>query len=207
MTAELVIMARQPVAGKVKTRLAASIGDQLAALVAEALMRQTLSAVKQYWHGKIVLSVTPDCHHELIQELCETHQLYCHKQCEGDLGQRMYHELDGAITRHGYGVVIGIDAPHAMKRALPIAWQAAQQQKAVIGPSEDGGYYLVGLPEARDELFRNMSWGSDQVYTTTVSRLQDVTDDFLLCPLATDIDTLEDLQKVAAGYTPLLQFI
>ena len=207
MKAELVIMAKQPVAGKVKTRLIPDYSEREAARIATILLRETVALSVKYWPGPVVLSIAPDCQHELVSELCEMYSLTCRAQCEGDLGTRMQYELDAAINDQGCGIVIGTDVPQVLNEVLPQAWQALQQNDVVIGPSEDGGYYLIGITRLFEGLFQDIPWSTDQVYTYTLERVQAASSSYATLPMARDIDTAKDLHVVAAQFPLLKQFI
>lgn len=207
MKAELVIMAKQPVAGKVKTRLIPDYGEYEAATIAAVLLRETVALSVKYWPGPVVLSIAPDCRHELIAELCALYSLTCRTQCEGDLGARMQHEIDAAIAHHGCGIVIGTDVPQVLCEVLPQAWQALQHKELVIGPSEDGGYYLLGMARLLEGLFQDIPWSTDQVYSRTLERVQATGSSYAVLSLARDIDTANDLRAVASQYPLFRQFI
>jgi rSAM/selenodomain-associated transferase 1 len=207
MKAELVIMAKQPVAGKVKTRLTPDYSEHEAARIAAVLLRETVALSVKYWPGPVVLSIAPDCRHELVAELCELHSLACRAQCEGDLGTRMRHELGTAINNQGCGIVIGTDVPEVLYEVLPQAWKALQHNDVVIGASEDGGYYLLGMARLLEGLFQDIPWSTDQVYDQTLEQVQAAGSSYVVLPMARDIDTAKDLRIVAARFPLLRQFI
>ncbi len=113
-------------------------------------------------------------------------------QGEGDLGSRMCAVADTALRESGGIVFLGSDSPTVplpyLRRALD---EVARGTPVVLGPSCDGGYFLIGLSRPRPELFHDIDWGSDLVLSQTVGRIS--SEDVLLLPYWYDIDQWEDL--------------
>ncbi len=160
----LLLFAKAPVAGKVKTRLQTHCSAEQAAAIAEKLLRASLEQVCAHWPGEVCVSTWLDFEHPVLLEICAEYGVSVLKQCEGDLGQKMRHAFD----RHGYPLAImGSDAPHIGLQTLAEVHRRLSDGECVIGPSEDGGYYIIGLSQAADFLFNNMPWGQPQVLGLT----------------------------------------
>ena len=187
----LIIFIRKPELGKVKTRLAATIGNQKALKVYKALLNHT-KEVTQDFDGDLYLF----CAGSLLFDL---HWNYSEiKLQEGiDLGQKMKNAFEYCFEK-GYKkvLIIGSDCPEIDYKTLNHASEKLNDHDAVIGPANDGGYYLLGFKNTIiDEAFINMKWSNDKVFDETVSRLENNN-----CSVATlqeliDIDTYEDLEK------------
>ena len=157
----LLVFAREPVAGQVKTRLAAAIGAEAAAAAYRELTDATLAyAVAARVQG-IVASVelwcTPDPASPYFRELAARHGMALHLQCEGNLGDRMSDAIRAALTRASAALLIGTDCPALGAAGLHAAATLLRSHNAVLGPAEDGGFVLVG---ARVPVrFDGVDWG------------------------------------------------
>ena len=97
--------------------------------------------------------------------------------------------------------------PHCDWDILDDANTALARGRAVLGPSEDGGYYLIGMTEARAELFTDIPWGGPQVLDTTLKRADEIGIEFSLLPELRDLDTAADLWLMAQRYPSLRRFL
>lgn len=204
MSIPLILFAKAPVPGKVKTRLQTDCSAEQAAEIAKVLMQQTVASAKRYWPGEVVLYVWPDEKHEFLQHLITEYKLKAYVQAEGDLGRKMHH----ALSERGYpAVVMGCDVPHCPECIYHQAYQVISQGENVIGPSIDGGYYLLGLQQAYSILFENMQWGVDSVLAETLSRAQANDVELHKLPELNDIDEWGDLQQIAPQLPALASFL
>jgi hypothetical protein len=201
------IFAKQPLAGQAKTRLQPEFTPARAAQVAEFLIRETVELAVSSWPDQIYLCGAPDSDHPLFRELAEHFGVTVLDQGEGDLGSRMQRALADGIARHGAAAVLGCDVPHCDWDILDDANTALARGRAVLGPSEDGGYYLIGVTEARAELFRDIPWGGPRVFDVTLERAGEIGLDFTPLPTLRDIDTAADLWLVAQRFPRLRRFL
>lgn len=201
------IFAKQPIAGQVKTRLQPEFTPDKAAEVAECLIRETVELAVSSWPDSIHLCCTPTANHPLFQELAERFDVTLLEQGEGDLGARMRRALAHGIERHGAAAVFGCDVPHCDWDILDDANAALVRGRAVLGPSQDGGYYLIGLSEARTELFADIPWGGPRVFDLTLERAHEIGVEFTLLPALRDIDTAADLWLIAQQHPSLRRFL
>ena len=193
----LILFAKAPVPGQVKTRLIPHCGARQAAEIAAGMVRRTVDKAVAHWPGPVSLCVTPDAGHPLFVELQERHGIGLSVQAGEDLGARMHHALVAGIARHGAAAVMGCDLPHLPPAVLVDAGDHLCRGEPVIGPSRDGGYYLIGLAAAAADLFRDIAWSTDRVLTQTRERAGGLGLRLTELPAMNDIDTWEDL--VAAG--------
>lgn len=206
--AELIVFARRPVPGQAKTRLAAHCGPERAAQIAAELIRATVELAVAHWSGEVRLCGAPNARHPLFQELAARWPVPLADQAPGDLGEKMQAALRGGIARHGAAAVLGCDVPHCPPPVLWEAYERLNRGKNVLGPAEDGGYYLIGLTAPCPSLFEGIAWGSDTVLRETLARAAAAGVQFELLPMLRDIDTWDDLVQAAAhrpGLAALLQ--
>lgn len=204
---ELILFARKPIAGQVKTRLQPAVTPQQAADIAVFMLRTTAARAAEYWPGDVYLYATPDAQHPLFLELSQTLHLFLAPQGAGDLGERMRHALQDGITRRGAAAVMGCDVPQCPGGILETAHEHLARGRNVLGPTMDGGYYLLGLQQDVPELFEHMPWGGGQVLAETLARAAALGIEFETLPVLRDVDTLEDLTAVAQdcpGLQPLV---
>jgi hypothetical protein len=160
-------MARYPEPGRVKTRLAAALGDDAACTLyrafvldlAERLERLPYAVTWSYWPATAPFpALLPGAR--------------CRRQEGADLGARMAHALHAALAEAGGPVlVIGADVPHVSAASLAEAAAAlAGGVDVVLGPAHDGGYYLIGLRAPAPTLFHGVAWGSAGVLAATCER-------------------------------------
>lgn len=202
----LFIFAKAPIAGTVKTRLQPVYTAAQAADIAALLIRETTALAAANWDGPIYLATMPDTSHPVFTELTTRHALMLRAQHGADLGARMHEAIVHGATHHGAAAIIGCDVPHCPAPVLRDAVARLMRGRDVLGPSSDGGYYLIGLNRPRVELFTDMAWGSADVCATTLARARALGIEFETLPVLRDIDTPEDLRAVAPSFPPLQRF-
>src|SRR5688572_4893851 len=190
----VVVMAKYPQAGAVKTRLAASLGEQVAADVARAfvldlharLAAADIRAAWAYWPRESPFDALLPGSEVFPQE-------------GADLGERMAAAVSRAFAGGApAAILLGADAPHVDLTAVAAAGKALESGvEVVIGPSEDGGYYLLGLRRPRPELFGAIAWGGPGVYAATLARCVALDLEPLLLPVTFDVDEPADLRRLA----------
>lgn len=190
----LIVFAREPVPGAVKTRLAASIGDRAAAELYETMLQDVLKTARQLNDVEIV--VFWDCEEAALPLLAERYRCCARLQSPGDLGQRMQTAFE-EMCANGSDVccIIGSDAPDLPFSYILDAYRllAAEQPDVVFGPSRDGGYYLLGLRRVWPQLFTNIPWSCADVLARSLAAARDAGLTAALLPEWQDIDTVSDL--------------
>lgn len=204
---ELLLFARQPVAGEAKTRLAAHCGAGRAAEIAAFLIRATVELAVNHWPGRLALYAAPNGGHPVFRELAGRYGLRIESQAEGDLGMKMHAALSEGIARQGAAAVMGCDVPHCPPDVLIEAHAILARGGNVLGPAVDGGYYLIGLQGPCPALFDAMPWGSDKVHDITLARATQAGISFELLPVLRDIDTWGDLVAAAPQVPGLSVYI
>ena len=196
----LVLFAKVPALGKVKTRLAASLGEADALRVYEACLKDSLSLL-HHWantqnegvakRARVYLAEPESAPHELLQNLEVYYQ-------EGqDLGERMQQCCDAEFEMGASKVVIiGADSPTLPSHMLKQAFSALAWHDVVLGPAFDGGYWLLGAREKTPAIFSGIQWSTDSVMTQTLVNVQREQCDTALLPFWYDIDDIEDIRRV-----------
>lgn len=193
----LMVFAREPLPGKVKTRLAASLGDQPAALLYEAMLQDVLKSTRQL--SDVETFVFWACEEESLPLLAERYHCRSRLQSQGDLGQRMRAAFEEMFA-NGCELccIIGSDAPDLPLLYILEAYQllATPYTDVVFGPCRDGGYYLLGLRRVWPQLFTNIPWSSAAVLEQSLAAVRESGLTATLLPEWEDIDSVEDLHAL-----------
>jgi len=190
----LIIFAKAPVAGKVKTRLIPDIGCEKATGLYCELLTKTLDTATMTKVANIHLWVNGDIDHPYFKKREDKQKFKFFNQTGQDLGQRMFNAFELTLKTFSYAVLIGSDCPSLLSSELESAMTSLENGKELIlGPAEDGGYYLIGLRKNHIEIFSNIEWGGDDVFSETYARAKQMNLDIELMSRKRDIDRLSDL--------------
>jgi len=198
MSARLVVFAKAPQAGLVKTRLIPALGAQGAADLALRMLRHTLqqalAATQSANVGPVELCMSPGPDDpawagvELPAAVLRT------DQGEGDLGQRMARAVERVTATRGQSILLmGTDCPALSAARIAEAAQALAQHDAALVPVADGGYVLVGLQAPCPAIFADMAWSTPSVAAVTLQRLSALEQRVWVGPTLHDIDEPADL--------------
>lgn len=189
-TNALLIFTRNPELGKVKTRLAKTIGDENALKVYKDLLLHTMKVTQNLDCNKFVFYDKKIENDDLWTDILYEKRI----QSGADLGTRMQNAFQH-IFELGYKncIIVGSDLLDLHDYHINEAFSKLQFNDAVIGPAEDGGYYLLGLKKVMPFLFKNKNWGSSTVLSDTLKDLENYEIEFT--EILNDIDTFEDLEK------------
>ncbi|HIN81535.1 MAG TPA: glycosyltransferase, partial [Chromatiales bacterium] len=173
--AKILIFAKTPVVGEVKTRLIPSLGDDGACSLYLTLLTDTVARFARAGLSPVELVVWPDIRHRDIQHLASQHSVSLSLQRGQDLGERMLHAATDALMDRQSVVLIGTDCPGLEVELVDQCLSSlAQGEQAALIPADDGGYVLIGLTQTHCSLFDDIEWGSDQVAGVTRERLRDL---------------------------------
>ncbi len=191
-TTALVIFVRNPISGKVKTRLAKDIGDERALEIYLQLLQHTLEITRGLSFRKFIYYADEVSDYDLWSVPGYTKR----KQNGNDLGERMlnsFKELfDQGFTRI---VIIGSDCLQLKTETLEEAVALLESNAAVIGPARDGGYYLLGLTKFYPDLFIDKPWSTDRVFAKTIADFNQQGISYALLEELSDIDDSTDLEE------------
>lgn len=185
----LMIFTRNPELGKVKTRLAKSIGDEKALEIYKFLLNRTKTIAAQLTADKAVFYSVKVRENDIWD--AQVYQKF--QQFGEDLGARMQHAFETAFA-NGYEkvAIIGSDLYDLTPQHIENAFEQLNTHDVVIGPAEDGGYYLLALKQVHPAIFQNKEWGTETVRAATLSDLQKQS--VFLLPVLNDVDFVEDIQ-------------
>lgn len=191
----LILFARFPVAGKVKTRLIPALGAEGATALHRRLVLRTLRTAYSLCQSQSVeleIRFAGDDENEMRHWLGDG--WLCRPQCEGDLGQRMAGAFADSFREGSPAtVIIGSDCPSLTPETLAAAFESLKTNPVVFGPATDGGYYLIGLTRLVPELFQGIAWGTETVLAQSLETLTRLgSKPALLTPLD-DLDRPEDV--------------
>lgn len=194
--AGVVVFARAPERGAVKTRLARDLGDDRALALYRRLaaeVTRNLLAPDRAWD--VVVAITPPRDPgEVRAWLGPVDDVVA--QGDGDLGARMCAAMSRTLARHRRAVVVGTDCLEVTAARVAEALAALDEAPAVLGPALDGGYYLLGATRALP-VYDAVPWSTDAVLDVTRARLRDAGLAWRELAIARDIDTLDDLAAAA----------
>lgn len=185
----LIIFTRNPELGKVKTRLAKTVGNDAAYHIYQQLIKVTETATSKvkcvkhiYFSNEITNTFWTD-DLKLVQR-------------GSDLGERMLNAFKDTFSKgFDHVVLIGSDLPEISTEIINKAFTELNKNEIVFGPSEDGGYYLIGMSKLHPCVFTNKPWSTTHLLSETIAELKHKIVDVSLLQTLNDIDTFEDLKQ------------
>jgi hypothetical protein len=193
----VIVFAKAPQPGTVKTRLIPLLGAEGAAALHVKLVRRTLDTLRAASLKDAQLHCTPGTDDPFFWFCSGHYGVTLHDQAAGDLGERMRVALENALADHALALLLGTDCPALTARHLRQADRALRDgADAVFAPCEDGGYALIGLRRVDAMLFDGIAWGSDSVMTETRARLKQLGWAGSELELLWDVDRPEDYERL-----------
>jgi rSAM/selenodomain-associated transferase 1 len=196
----LLVFARVPELGRVKTRLAASIGADKALAIYEAMLRELLGRIggsTQETEIEVMWAPTENANGELLRGAFGDRAVAM--QTGETLGDRLAMAFSERFFFHRTQkiIAIGVDDPRLTRDIIDHAFGLLDSVEWTIGPAIDGGYYLIGCRAAAFDsaIFSDIEWGTSSVLSTTMSRIRERESTVAVLPHRYDIDVLEDLQR------------
>lgn len=199
----LVVVAKAPLPGLVKTRLYSYLSPAGAAGLYECLLGDIVAKLENYKESDLWLAFTPGDEEYFRRNYSALRLL---DQRGKDLGERLHHVFVDLFGR-GYReiVIADSDSPTVPLSSIDQAYQQLSERGCdlVLGPSEDGGYYLIGLKRAAEHIFHDIPWSTNRVLHTTLERAGELALRAGLLPPAYDIDIEDDLRRVWKDFLTL----
>lgn len=188
----LIIFVKNSIAGKVKTRLAATLGPEKALEIYQILLKRTYDITIGLPVARAVF------YSDYIEEDIWSPPFYeKFVQAGGDLGERMYHAFaQGFAAGYEQICIIGSDCYELTEEILQQAFEKLNQNDVVIGPADDGGYYLLGMKSLSAAFFKDKIWSSSSVLPDTLNNVKQAGQTIALLPLLTDVDEEKDLSTI-----------
>lgn len=186
----IIIFVKKPVLGKVKTRLAATIGNEKALDIYRELVAHTLETVKKITADKFIY-FSDD-----IDSTIGYSNIPFYKALQGgnDLGERMKNAFTDVLSNfYRKVIIVGTDCPGINAELLQTAFDKLANADIVIGPATDGGYYLLGMKSLQPPLFKNIQWSTSTVLEKTIKCCKENKLNYHLLPELSDIDEEKDL--------------
>ncbi len=197
----LLIFTRNPELGKCKTRLAATVGDITALNIYKFLLDHTNTVAKN-------VKATKQVHYSVAIRKNDIwdKNIYDKKLQNGnDLGERMANAfLSGFNNNYKKIIIIGSDMHDINSNDIDNAFKDLDNKDFIVGPAEDGGYYLLGMKKFKPEIFKNKAWGTDTVLKDTLNNLKN--ESLKLLKTKNDVDFYEDIKDIDA-FQPFLKNI
>jgi rSAM/selenodomain-associated transferase 1 len=187
----LIVFSKNPVAGRVKTRLASAIGDDEALQIYEQLRELTRQATTELDAAKVI------SYADFIPEtdLLLTGSAEAWLQQGRDLGERMHNAfVKGFSLGFSRVALIGTDCPEITPFILDLAFQKLDESDVVLGPARDGGFYLSAMKRPFPELFLDRTWSTSSVLNDSQRIASNYGRSCDLLPALSDIDTFDDLK-------------
>ena len=186
----IIILIRNPILGRVKTRLAADIGDFNALTVYKTLLSYTRKITNSINSSRLLfysdyIDFNDDWEDKIYKK---------YVQSGTDFGEKMLNAFKIALTNHNLAVIIGSDCLELDSKIINLAFKKLKEFDVIIGPAKDGGYYLMGLKKVYPQLFQDKNWSTDSVLSETINTIKDLGLTLHLLSLLGDIDTLQDLK-------------
>lgn len=192
MTA-LLIFAKAPTPGRCKTRLSPALGEHGAADLAARMLATTLAFAQEAGFAEVILCGDPSPDDAAWQAQNLPENITRVAQGDGDLGARMQRAVEATLVNHHAVIVVGTDCVELSSDWLREAQAALAEHDAIIHPSEDGGYTLLGLRQSHPSVFCDMPWSTARVAKMTYERLDALGWTYQIRAPSHDIDTPEDL--------------
>ncbi|MBG7601653.1 MAG: TIGR04282 family arsenosugar biosynthesis glycosyltransferase [Gammaproteobacteria bacterium] len=192
----IMVFVRAPIPGKTKTRLIPALGKKGAARLHASLIEQTLYRIQSVDDVNITLWCTPSTEDSYLQACAERYGIALKAQSGQDLGSRMQHAFETTLRSAPWTIILGTDCPDLetcdVQQAIDAMHNGAD---AVAGPAFDGGYYLLGLRRTSASLFRQMPWGTENVWEITRNRMEQLSWNYTTTTWHHDLDRPEDLEN------------
>jgi rSAM/selenodomain-associated transferase 1 len=198
----LIVFAKAPIPGEVKTRLLPLLDAETVAALYEQLILHCLNTAVKAGVGPVDLWCTPSIEHPFFNRCSERFQIELYQQTEGDIGRRMADAFYETLEKADSALLMGTDCPSLTRADLKEAKKVLHQgAHAVISPTEDGGYALLGLRQYQPILFEGVSWGTESVLEETRKRLCTLGWHWHELPKRWDVDRPEDVEQlISKGY-------
>ncbi len=200
--AMVLVFAKAPVPGSVKTRLIPSLGADHAAMLHAALVERALLTATRS-QAEVLLACTPSADEHFFIECAEDFDIDLTAQGEGDLGERMLRALNAALESHSRAAIVGADCPVVTAKHIDAALGALGAHDVSIIPAEDGGYVLIAARRTHPAMFADIAWGTNTVMAQQRRALAAVGLSLHESAPLWDVDRPDDLARLKALKPPL----
>lgn len=187
----IIVFIKNPERGRVKTRLAATLGDERALRIYRALMTHTRQVAEAVEAQRFLF------YSDFVDETDEWLPNLFQKDLQhpGDLGQRMAAAFERAFQTADTVLIIGSDCAQLKPDIVNDAIATLRENDVVIGPAEDGGYYMIGMRSYTPQIFEGIEWSTERVLAQTTTMLDQLGLQYAFAPTLSDIDLEADWEK------------
>ena len=195
MSTALIIFAKAPIPGEVKTRLCPPLDPDEAASLHGTLVLDAIERTKGLQGTTLYVAGAPDLNHPFFKVLEGRYGAKLLPQSGPDLGSRMRQAMQDAFDQGAQEVILtGTDLPTLPRAHLVEALTLIKRLDVVLGPTADGGYYLIGLRKMIPDLFQGIAWSTATVFAETKKKIEAAGLSLGLLPECRDLDQLDDLK-------------
>jgi rSAM/selenodomain-associated transferase 1 len=202
----IVVFAKTPIPGAVKTRLIPAIGAEAAAMLHAALVERALESATRSKHA-VELCGAPNADDTFFEECAEEWDCSLSDQGGGDLGERMLRVMDDVLHEFDRVAILGADCPAVTPKHINAALAALSEYDVALIPAEDGGYVLIAARRTVPAMFNNIAWGTASVLAEQRIALSAAGLSFTELETLWDIDRPEDLARLPELAPPLSFFL
>ena len=193
----IIIFAKAPVPGAVKTRMCPPLAPDEAASLHGSLVMDAVERTRPLRGFDVFLACTPGTDHPFFQTLAARYRIRLCDQVGEDLGQRMDHALSAILARgYAHALLVGTDIPNLSAHHYQHAKALLQDTDVVLGPTKDGGYYLVGAKHPVPALFADIPWSTGGVLSHSQARAEQAGLVIGLLAPERDLDTFDDVRAL-----------
>jgi uncharacterized protein len=190
----LIIFAKSPVPGQVKTRLIPELGQEKATALYEELLLRTINTSIKSNANEVQLWISGNDQHPFFKKIKSDKNIMFYKQKGHDLGKRMFNAFEFTLKQYSIAVLIGSDCPELSSTDIDKASELLENGKdIVLGPAHDGGYYLIALKKNNLILFSDIEWGEESVFNDTCTRAKSLNMEVGILERRNDVDRPDDL--------------
>ncbi len=202
----LLVFVKYPTPRQVKTRLGQEIGYENAAGLYHDFVEYLFQRLDNELGIDCLVYYAPAEKEKEFRSWLGDHRYYL-SQSDGNLGNRLVHGFEQGFQTYSRIIAIGTDSPDLPIEYLDDAFHHLKENDVVLGPCDDGGYYLIGLSHPFPALFHNIPWSTSRVFETTLQKINRAGAMLEVLPKWYDVDTFDDLQRLAKSKDPTIQSI
>lgn len=192
----IVIMAKEPRPNEVKTRLIPPFDPVTASRIYLGFLQDRIEQVGQIKEAHHFIAYTPESSRSFFEDICPSSFNLLHQK-GSDLGERLC-VISNSLFNKGYEeiVLMDSDSPNLPSRIITEVFQILLKSDVILGPCEDGGYYLIGLKAKTPEIFQDIPWSTPEVSKVTLEKARSSGKEITLLEKWYDVDTIEDLMRL-----------
>lgn len=195
--ARILVFAKAPIAGMVKTRLIPDIGENAAAAFYCDMASTVIDRIAKSQLCPADIYCYPDTTHRFFKDKALKNKMELVSQSGNDLGERMLNAINVSSHQSSNIILVGTDCLEYTDEYFELAIKYLECHDVVVGPATDGGFVLIGMKNLVPGIFKDVVWGDEHVMKTTENNLKRLNQSYKLLTPLNDVDTLEDMLSVS----------